>query len=656
MSEQKCDFDIDCDSDNICVLPEKRCVPSSYKGLIGFQVGKKVYHAKTTEEIEFLVQQLVLVNKLDLNSMKCNAGMDLTMVLPVNDFVGHTFKDLRKQFLEEKENPANLVSIINSVDGHIYCETLETLKKYFRSKLRDKNFKGALFPTSTPVENIEEYVIAANRGKIKVENFVNFPLWGDKFILIDNTTINNLATVVYYLVKITSVKWVDTNSRTIASSYHNYHRNGDDLYMLVPVGDRKFFCNEYNGKCRSLFWDRQQSKPALWDESNSSLKNCQDNGCHVNKNATNEFLQYLIDNDLESMKKLFAKGAVDINEQYENGTFIHFAIENGDTEMVTFLIEAGADIFVKVTLGIVAGSENVELFEDDTLLHVAIRHNEIDIVKLLVKEGIDVNSRNAYGETPLQLAAEFSEVKTLKFLLKNGAKINEHGFNELTAIHRAVMSSNIENIKFLVKKGADINDVDYQNKTVLHLANYDNIELVMYLADNVKDINARDELKRTCLHYAAYNSNNINVINYLIEKGANITLTDKDGRTPLIYAIMESENDNKIDIVRFLIKNGSDVNSADVINNSPLHYCVGGTNPKILKLLLDNGAKIDSLNIEGQTAFHTALRANDINTAKILIKNGAKVNIKDVHNVSSFDLLNANRSDFLLRDLTNKNF
>ena len=77
----------------------------------------------------------------------------------------------------------------------------------------------------------------------------------------------------------------------------------------------------------------------------------------------------------------------------------------------------------------------------------------------------------------------------------------------------------------------------------------------------------KDGEKVTLLHLAA-SCNLENIVNALIEKGANVNEKGAGGETHL----HETTHLKSINIANVLIKKGADVNSVDMLGNTPLHY------------------------------------------------------------------------------------
>jgi ankyrin repeat protein len=61
---------------------------------------------------------------------------------------------------------------------------------------------------------------------------------------------------------------------------------------------------------------------------------------------------------------------------------------------------------------------------------------------------------------------------------------------------------------------------------------------------------------------AAVSYDRTNVIHYLVENHADINLADRDGKTPLMNAIVDG--DRAVDLVTYLITNGANINAKDI--------------------------------------------------------------------------------------------
>ena len=90
-----------------------------------------------------------------------------------------------------------------------------------------------------------------------------------------------------------------------------------------------------------------------------------------------------------------------------------------------------------------------------------------------------------------------------------------------------------------------------------------------------------------------------NLIQFFVERGANVNLRDKDGRTALHHAL--TSRDGGAYAIE-LIKNGADVNALDKYGRTPLFYAVSINRRDMVKALLENGADPLKQDERGKTA------------------------------------------------------
>lgn len=132
----------------------------------------------------------------------------------------------------------------------------------------------------------------------------------------------------------------------------------------------------------------------------------------------------------------------------------------------------------------------------------------------------------------------------------------------------------------------------------MHIApQYDHKDIVeFFTVEKQVSVSDQDKSNRTLMHYAA-KSGNLNVIEFLAGRGANIITFDVNGMSPLHIAA-ECGHKNAIE---FFLSRGLNVNYQDKNNQIPLHYAAKGGNLEIVKLLVSRGADVnvqDSSNIK----------------------------------------------------------
>lgn len=192
----------------------------------------------------------------------------------------------------------------------------------------------------------------------------------------------------------------------------------------------------------------------------------------------------------------------------------------------------------------------------NSLLHLVAKSNHVEMIKFLVKNGMKVDSINESGKSPLWIALANNKLEAAKALISLGANINLKGsrlndtiLEDLVARHdrnidgKLSFLTNIETIKFMLDNGADIKPANYRGEKTSVLwrlicnPGFENrSEVAELLIKYGADVNEPTMEEQTLLHRAAYMGWKADA-NWLIEHGANKNALNKNGKTPLQYAL-----------------------------------------------------------------------------------------------------------------------
>ena len=146
-----------------------------------------------------------------------------------------------------------------------------------------------------------------------------------------------------------------------------------------------------------------------------------------------------------------------------------------------------------------------------------------------------------------------------------------------------------------------------------------------FVETNPEFINARDKDGRTPLHWACRGVY-IEIIRYLVEKGAEVNARDNNLVTPLISLTTRNNSDG----ASFLLSQKADPNIMDISEQTPLHYAAAAGLPAMVKILLENEADPELRNSYGRTPLIMAAReAGDPAVIKLLVEAGADINAVD---------------------------
>ncbi len=113
-------------------------------------------------------------------------------------------------------------------------------------------------------------------------------------------------------------------------------------------------------------------------------------------------------------------------------------------------------------------------------------------------------------------------------------------------------------------------------------------QIKTYLETHPDLANTPDDRRCTPLHYSV-NRGDLELVRFLLDKGADVTSRDSDGDSPLHWAAIYA----KPDIVDLLISRGADMNAANNKGESVLTYALRGRAAKtIVDRLLDSGVVV----------------------------------------------------------------
>ncbi len=268
----------------------------------------------------------------------------------------------------------------------------------------------------------------------------------------------------------------------------------------------------------------------------------------------------------------------------------------------------------------------------------------------------DVNFQDSNGKTALIFAASYcQEPEVIKLLVKTGAKINVRdnwgsagslGIGGWTALMWAArLNPNPAIVKVLIDAGADIKTQRIPTPELIEEIVKADLEFYSHsgfdkIVDRKKlEESASEAIIGWSVIMAASFNKNPDVIDALIEAGADVNARSGGGETALMYTV--SFNNNAA-VIRSLIAAGAQVNAQRKDGFTALMLAAAGPeffqdgekpDPTIIKILLDAGADLHIQTESGLTALMAASMFNQsisvLDNVNILIEGGADVNTRD---------------------------
>jgi ankyrin repeat protein len=425
----------------------------------------------------------------------------------------------------------------------------------------------------------------------------------------------------------------------------------------------------------------------------------------INAGAPNETVKYLLEQPGNNVSKLTHDGRI----------YIHWAANKGNVELMEYLLNKGSKANVEDNHGMTvlnfaaANSQpNTQVYDlclknganlkkdlnhdgANALLIAIANDKELKLTDYFVSKGLDLKSTDAAGNNAFSYAARGGSIATMKALLEKGVPaqdnafimasqgsrrgpnspevfqyleslklkptvVNKNGENALHAIVRRPRQNEL--IQYFLSKGVDVNQADEEGNTVFMNAAASNrdVAVLEMLAPKVKNINQANEKGATALAMAV-KGNSPDVVAYLIDKGADVNVTDKAGDNLAAYLIQSNAavgsargeggpaKDEFTEKLTILQQKGLDVKAPQKNGNTLYHLAVAKNDLGLMKKLEPLQIDVNAKNKEGITALHkAAMVSKDDSILKYLLSIGAKKDISTSFKETAFDLASENES------------
>jgi ankyrin repeat protein len=174
-------------------------------------------------------------------------------------------------------------------------------------------------------------------------------------------------------------------------------------------------------------------------------------------------------------------------------------------------------------------------------LITAAERGDVEMIRLLIAGGESVHTANSKGVTPLIAAAYKNQVEVAEVLIDAGADVNVQDNTSQSAYLISTSEGFLELLRLTLTAGADVRSLDsYKGTGLIRAADRGHVEIIEELLKTDIEIDHVNRLGWTALLEAIILGNggirHTEVVRLLVDAGADVTLADREGVTPLEHA------------------------------------------------------------------------------------------------------------------------
>jgi hypothetical protein len=192
------------------------------------------------------------------------------------------------------------------------------------------------------------------------------------------------------------------------------------------------------------------------------------------------------------------------------------------------------------------------------LHHIVIGLEQADLRQQLRISKTDINTPDSFGRSLLHWAVIMGNSAAVEALLEHGVSPTSVDKEQMTPLHNIFLSppsSQVPCARLLLGAGAEVDALDAWGRTPFRIAvGYANISL--------------------------------DLLNMLINNGADVNHTDVYSQSPLLKSIPGSKETTQL-----LLNHGADIEARDGYGNTPVLDAIYHDKPEKLQMLLEHGAK-----------------------------------------------------------------
>eukprot|EP00079_Xenopus_tropicalis_P014527 XP_004911129.1 PREDICTED: ankyrin repeat domain-containing protein 17 isoform X6 [Xenopus tropicalis] len=402
-------------------------------------------------------------------------------------------------------------------------------------------------------------------------------------------------------------------------------------------------------------------------------------GADIELGCSTPLMEAAQEGHLELVKYLLAAAANVQATTATGDTALTYACENGHTDVADVLLQAGADLeheseggrtplmkaaraghvcTVQFLISKGANVNRTTLNNDHTVLSLACAGGHLAVVELLLAHGADPTHRLKDGSTMLIEAAKGGHTSVVCYLLDYPSNLlsapppdvtqftpPSHDLNRaprvpMQALPMVVPPQEPDKPPANVATNLPIrNKVSGRTSAISNTPTHSiatsisqpqtptpspiiSPSAMLPIYPSI-DIDAQTESNHDTALTLACAGGHEELVQTLLERGANIEHRDKKGFTPLILAATAGH----VGVVEILLDNGADIEAqSERTKDTPLSLACSGGRQEVVELLLARAANKEHRNVSDYTPLSLAASGGYVNIIKILLNAGAEIN------------------------------